>query len=328
MAGLAAVAVWSLCVGVAPIGLAEVLTWLQGRADSQTALILGQLRLPRILLAAEVGAVLALTGVLSQTLFRNPLADPALVGIGAGAALGASLWLALPVALFIPDMIRQWFSVPVAAFAGGLGAGALVLRFATVNSSLSVSGLLLAGLALTFFAGAVTGLLDYWVDERLLRRISMWRMGGVDSASWTGVVVLAVVTMSVAVIAWRLIPWLDTWLLGESDARWLGTPVARLKWLLMALMAAGVGAAVAAAGNVAFVGLLVPQAARLLVGAAHRVVLPLAGVLGAALLVGADTLARIAVAPAELPLGLVTSLVGAPVFILMLQRELRGGRLL
>lgn len=296
---------------------------LDGAGLQQAELILGQIRLPRSLLGLAVGAVLALSGVAMQGLFRNPLADPGLVGVSSGAALGAalaivagSMWGGIPEA-FGPYLLS------LCAFAGGLGVTALVYRLGRHDGQTSVATMLLAGVALTALAGAAIGLLTYLADDATLRTLTFWNMGSLNGASYTRLWPLLLVL--VLVVCWlpRRAAALNALLLGESEARHLGFEVERLKRELVFCTALGVGAAVAAAGLIGFVGLVVPHLLRLLVGPDHRILLPASALAGASLLLLADLLARLLMAPAELPIGIVTALLGAPFFLYLLVRERR-----
>ncbi len=289
----------------------------------QAELIVGQIRLPRSLLGVAVGAVLALAGVAMQGLFRNPLADPGLVGVSSGAALGAalaivagSLWGAMPAAL-------EPYLLSLCAFAGGLGVTALVYRLGRRGGQTSVATMLLAGVAMTALAGAAIGLLTYLADDATLRSLTFWNMGSLNGANYARLWPLLVVLVLVACWLPRRATALNALLLGESEARHLGFAVERLKRELVFCTALGVGAAVAAAGLIGFIGLLVPHLLRLLVGPDHRLLLPASALAGASLLLLADLLARLLMAPAELPIGIVTALLGAPFFLYLLVRERR-----
>lgn len=296
---------------------------LDGAGLQQAELIVGQIRLPRSLLGLAVGAVLALSGVAMQGLFRNPLADPGLVGVSSGAALGAALAIVLG-SLWggIPEALGPYL-LSLCAFAGGLGVTALVYRLGRHQGQTSVATMLLAGVALTALAGAAIGLLTYLADDATLRTLTFWNMGSLNGASYARLWPLLVVLVLVACWLPRRAAALNALLLGESEARHLGFEVERLKRELVFCTALGVGAAVAAAGLIGFVGLVVPHLLRLLVGPDHRILLPASALAGASLLLLADLLARLLMTPAELPIGIVTALLGAPFFLYLLVRERR-----
>lgn len=318
---LGAAALLELAVGAVPIAPARVLALLLGApADPMEATVLWSIRLPRLLLAIAVGAALGLSGAAQQGLFRNPLADPALVGVSAGAALAAVA--AIVFAGLAPPPVQAPL-VPASAFAGGLAATLLALRLARLSGE-ATAGLLLAGIAVNAVCGAGTGLLVSISDDRQLRDITFWTMGSL--AGGHGLATLAALAASAAALL-MILPLagaLDALLLGEHEAAWLGVELDRLRRRVVVATALAVGAAVAAAGIVGFVGLVVPHLLRLLGATRHAALLPGAALLGAALLLLADLLARSLAAPQELPLGLVTALLGAPCFVLLLLRRARA----
>jgi iron complex transport system permease protein len=323
------VALWaSLALGPVSLALADVLKALLAMLGvpvavdeaSQAQLIISQIRLPRTLLGLLVGAVLAVCGVAMQGLFRNPLADPGLVGVSGGAALGAalaivggSLWAGLPEAL-------SPYLLSLAAFAGGFTVTALVYRLGRRNGQTNVATMLLAGIALTALAGAIIGLLTYVADDATLRTLTFWNLGSLNGASYSRIWPLLLVAALVLLWLPRRAKVLNALLLGESEARHLGFAVERVKAELVFCTALGVGAAVAAAGMIGFIGLVVPHLVRLLVGPDHRVLLPASALAGASLLLLADLIARLVIAPAELPIGIITALIGAPFFLYLLIR--------
>jgi iron complex transport system permease protein len=286
----------------------------------QAELILGQIRLPRSLLGLCVGAVLALSGVAMQGLFRNPLADPGLVGVAGGAALGAAIAIVggsmiggLPPAL-APYLLS------ICAFTGGLIVTAVVYRFGRRDGQTHVATMLLAGVALTAMSGAGVGLFTYLADDATLRSLTFWNLGSLNGASYPRLWPLLLVTLGVALWLPRRADALNALLLGESEALHLGFNVERIKLELVLCTALGVGAAVAAAGLIGFIGLVVPHLMRLLVGPDHRVLLPASLLAGASLLLLADLAARLVLAPAELPIGIITALLGGPFFLYLLVR--------
>lgn len=291
-----------------------------GGEVAQAELIVGQIRLPRALLGLCVGAVLALSGVAMQGLFRNPLADPGLIGVSSGAALGAAVAIVGGAAFGgLPSALAPYL-LSACAFAGGLGVTALVYRLGRRDGQTSVATMLLAGIAFTALAGAVIGLFTYLADDATLRTLTFWNLGSLNGASYARLWPLLLVTAVVALWLPRRARALNALLLGESEARHLGFAVERLKCELVFCTALGVGAAVAAAGMIGFIGLVVPHLMRLLVGPDHRLLLPASALAGASLLLLADLLARLLLAPAELPIGIVTALLGAPFFIYLLLR--------
>ncbi len=294
-----------------------------GQANAGQALILWQLRLPRVLLAGLIGAALAMTGAAMQGLFRNPLADPSIIGVTSGASLGASVVIA-GLSMFGVGAGTLGLSGLIAgAFLGGLITSALVYRMASAGGGTSVVMMLLVGLAVAALAGAVNSALAFVVDNEALRRISLWQMGGLTGASWQQVQMAAVLMLPALLLLPRQALALDALLLGESEARHLGVDVTAVQRQLIVLVVLAVAAAVALAGVIAFIGLIVPHMLRLWLGPQHRLLLPASGLAGALLLVLADVLARSLLPPAELPLGILTALLGAPLFLSLLrQRQL------
>jgi heme transport system permease protein len=309
--------------GAASLGIPETLVGLkqalQGNFDSHPAIIVGQIRLPRVLLAALIGAVLACSGAAMQGLFRNPLADPSLIGVTAGASLGGSVMIVASGAL-AADYAGLTL-VSIGAFLGGLLSVLVVYKLATSANGTSVATMLLAGIAITALAGSGVNLLELYGDNEMLRRISLWRMGGLDGANWPRLSIACIVAAAVLGVLPRFATALNALLLGESEARHLGIDVAQTKLGLILCVAVGVGTAVALAGTIAFVGLIVPHMMRMITGPDHRKLLPAAALAGACLLVWADTLARLLLAPTELPVGVVTALIGVPFFISLLRKR-------
>ncbi|MFT5720051.1 MAG: iron complex transport system permease protein [Motiliproteus sp.] len=274
-----------------------------------------ELRLPRMLLAMLVGAILAQCGAVMQGLFRNPLADPGIIGVSSGAAVGAIVAIVL-----LPDSWGPWV-IPASAFVGGLVSTLVVYSLAQSENGTSVLVLLLAGVAISAFAGALIGFISYFANDQNLRALSLWQMGSVASATSANLWLALAAFVFLSIAFQRRAAALNALLLGESEARHLGIPVEKLKLQLIILSAIGVGIAVACAGIVGFVGLVVPHLVRLTTGPNHRDLLPLSALCGALLLMAADLLARLLVQPAELPVGLVTALLGAPFFLLLLIQQ-------
>lgn len=315
-------------VTVAPLDTLAALGNMLGltEAPGEVQVIIEQIRLPRTLMGLLVGVTLALTGAVMQGLFRNPLADPSLIGVSSGAALGAAVVIVLGGWLFsaMPDALLPYATV-IGAFGGGVVTTLLVYRLGQTAQGTSVASMLLAGIAIAAISGALIGLLGYLADDRMLRTLTFWNMGSLGSASYPRVLALA---LCCALICWRLprqARALNALLLGESEARHLGVDVERVKRELILLTALGVGACVAVAGLIGFVGLVVPHLIRLMLGVDHRLVLPGSMLLGGGLLLLADVVARLVIAPAELPIGILTALLGAPFFLILLLRSQRRG---
>jgi iron complex transport system permease protein len=282
--------------------------------STQQEAILWQIRLPRVVLGALVGATLAVAGAAYQGVFRNPLADPYLLGVSSGAGLGAT------VAIVQGGSIGP-VGVPVMAFAGGVCAVAATYALgSTVGGSRTSTVIVLAGVAVAAFFGAVQTFVQQWYDDSLLAVYS-WMLGRLSTDGWSDVVlVLPYVVVSCALLVLHRRT-LDVLAVGDVEAASLGIHVGRVRLLLVLTATLGTAAVVSVSGLIGFVGIIVPHAVRLLFGASHRVLLPMAMFLGAGFLVLADVAARWMVAPAELPIGVVTAMVGAPFFVVVLRRN-------
>jgi len=287
-------------------------------ADSTDAAVLWQLRMPRVLLAALCGALLAITGAATQTLFRNPLADPSLIGVSAGAALATVGVVVLGGSLLNSHVLLATFGLPLASFVGGVVATLLVMRMAGRYRGISMTALLLIGLAINAIAGALIGALKYVADAQALRDASFWLMGRFSDASWWQVGTLLVVLALVLLLLQRQAGKLNLWLLGPEQAQLLGVDVAATRWLLILCASVGVGVVVAFAGLIGFVGLMVPHLVRIWSGPDNRRLLPQSALVGAVLMVLADALSRQLVSPSELPVGILTALAGGPFFLLLI----------
>jgi iron complex transport system permease protein len=292
--------------------------------DVQAAAVLTQIRLPRVLFAMLGGAALAVGGAVLQGLFRNPLADPALVGISGGAALAAA-WTIVLNARLLPGLAALLgpFTLPLAAFAGALLATWLVHRLASVQGATSVAVMLLAGIAISALTGAGVGLAAYVASDEQLRNITFWQLGTLSGATWRTLGALAVLAGSATLLGLTLARPLDALALGEAEARHLGVHVERLKRTGMIATALAVGTVTAFCGIIGFVALVAPHILRLACGPSHRLLLPACALAGAILLTIADVVARTAVAPAELPIGVLTAFIGAPFFLVLLLRQRR-----
>lgn len=326
---------WILAVTVLPVFIIAILvgpvsfslTELFDRGNTQASLILRELRVPRALLSACVGAVLAICGAIMQGLFRNPLADPSLIGVSAGASVGASL------SILLGGHLVGWLSftglggisiVALGAFVGGAAAVILVYRLSTsAQQGTSVPTMLLVGIAITALAAALNNLMSFLADNEMLRRMSLWQMGNLDLANWSRVW-LCIFMLGLFLLLLRgQARSLNALLLGESEARHLGIAVENMKRRVIFLTALGVGVAVALAGTIAFVGLIVPHLVRLISGPDHRTLILASGLMGAIFLMLADLFARLLFAPAELPVGVITAFLGVPFFIFLLRKGRR-----
>jgi iron complex transport system permease protein len=291
--------------------------------EPQQEAVVWAIRLPRVVLAVLVGAALGLAGAAMQGLFRNPLADPSLLGISAGASLAAVAVIVLEESMLqTMDLAAGLgaYLLPLAAFVGACATTLSVYRVARRGGRVLVSTMLLVGIATNGLAGAITGLFTYAATDAQLRSITFWGLGSLGGASWSTIATL--LPFLVLPLLWlpRLGKSLNLLALGEEQAAHLGLPVARIKWQVIGLTTLAVGASVAMVGTIGFLGFLVPHVLRLLGGPDHRFILPASALGGALVLLLADTLARTAVAPAELPIGILTALLGAPVFLWIVMR--------
>jgi iron complex transport system permease protein len=300
--------------------LAQKIGWnLDVNFSTQQANVLWEIRLPRVLFAILFGAALAVAGAAIQGLFRNPLADPGLIGVSSGAAFTTVIFIV--AAGSMPLWWRALPLMPLAGFAGGLLATCVVYAFGRSNWRSSVAAMLLAGIAINAFAMACTGLVTFLSNDAQLRSITFWMLGSLGAATWPGVYIAApLILLSILFMATQSRA-LNALLLGETEAHHLGYSVILTRRVVIVLSAILVGTAVAASGIISFVGLVVPHLLRLLVGADHRFLLPGSALLGALLLSLADLLCRMVVAPVEIPIGVVTAIIGAPFFLWLLHRQ-------
>lgn len=323
------VALISAAIGAAGIPLARLPAALglsAGDADpallARDQLVLWSIRLPRIAMAILIGALLAGSGTIMQGLFRNPLADPSLVGVSSGGALAAAGTIVIGDRLLAGTSTQLPFElIPIAAFAGSLVVTIVLYRIATQENRTSIAIFLLGGLAIAALANAGIGLLIFIADDRQLRDVTFWMLGSLGGATWIKVATVALFVGLLLIAIPFIARGLDLLVLGESEAFHMGVEVERLKRVAIILVSAMTGAAVCFAGVIGFVGIVVPHLLRLIVGPGHRLLLPASACLGATLLLAADTGARTLVAPAEIPIGILTALVGAPFFLAVLLRQ-------
>ncbi|WP_442966879.1 FecCD family ABC transporter permease [Rhizobium sp. C4] len=290
--------------------------------SARDLLIVESIRLPRVVMGLLVGAALAVSGAVMQGIFRNPLADPGLAGVSAGAGLGAAAMIVLGGSLALPMAgVVGYAALPAAAFLGGLTTTVILYVLSTRLGRTSIATMLLAGIALGALSGAATGLLVYMADDKQLRDLTFWSMGSLGGATWPRIVTLSVVLAASFAVLPFLARGLNALALGEAAAWHMGISVERLKRSAIVIVAAMTGVSVAVSGGIGFVGIVVPHVLRLAIGPDHRFLLPASALLGGALLVLADAVARTVAAPAELPIGIVTALAGAPFFLWLLLRR-------
>lgn len=292
--------------------------------DATKEAILLAIRLPRVCLALLIGAGLAVSGAAIQGLFRNPLADPGLIGISSGASLAAVMMIVLEVKLFqtLTGLLGM-YALSIVAFAGACATAFLVYRIARMAGKDVITTMLLTGIAINALSGALTGIMTYLATDEQLRNITFWSLGSLGGASWTSVLSILPFTVAALVGIPRLAKSLNLLALGESQASMLGVNLKSIKRQVIIFSTMAVGTSVAVAGIIGFVGLVIPHLIRMGVGSDHRRVLTGSALGGAIVLTLADSLARTIVAPAELPIGILTALLGTPVFLWILFRERR-----
>jgi iron complex transport system permease protein len=282
-------------------------------------LIFLDIRLPRVFLGILVGGGLAVSGVVMQGLFRNPLADPGLVGVSSGASLGAVLVIVLGGTVLTPVFaFTGIYTLQFAAFFGGLLTTIILYRVATAGGQTQIATMLLAGIAIGALAGAVMGVMIYISSDAQLRDFTFWSMGSLAGANWQKVLASAPIILTAIIGCLFLAPGLNALTMGEAAAAHMGVPVERLKKISIVAVAAATGAAVAVSGGIGFIGIVVPHLLRLIIGPDHKYLIPASALLGGAFLLFADAIARTIVAPAELPIGIVTATVGGPFFLWIL----------
>lgn len=330
-AGLAAAVVWSISHGAVAIPLGDVLGALlkssglsSAEVDGQFEAILTAIRIPRVIMSAMVGLCLGVSGAMMQGLFRNPLADPALIGISGGAALATATTIVMASRWTWMQAVPESILLPGMAFSGALITTVIVYWLSNVRGRTDVPTMLLAGIALNALTGAGIGFLVYLASDAQLRDITYWTLGSVAGAGWAKAGSLLPFLIAILLGMIPLGKVLNALMLGEAEARHLGIPIERYKKMVVVLVAMSTGAAVAMCGSIGFVGLVVPHLVRLSIGPDHRFLLPASALGGALLLVAADSIARTIVAPSELPVGIVTAFVGAPFFLWLLIRYRKG----
>ena len=330
MVTLVFVGLAALGLGAYYISLPDVCTLLLRKlgiggsmaVDTTADDVLFVIRMPRILLGLMVGAALGISGAAIQGIFRNPLAEPSLIGISSGASLFAVLIIAFESLLFVG--LAEWIGYYLLAFGAFVGAGIVafvVYRISIKDGRPDVATMLLAGIAINAFAGALTGLMTYMATEQQLRTITFWMLGSLGGATWENVTAITPFILVPLFVLPFFAKSLNAFALGEVQADLLGMRTDYIKRWVVVLSTLAVGASVAVSGIIGFVGLLVPHTVRLMGGVDHKYVLIASMLLGAIVLTLADVLSRVLVAPIELPIGVITALLGTPVFLYILIRE-------
>lgn len=313
---LVALTLFATTLGAMRLPLASI--WPSG--DEVLRHIWLTIRLPRVLLALLVGSALALSGCVMQGLFRNPLADPGLLGISSGAALAVAFWLVLPISA---PVLVALYAPMLAAFIGSLAVMAVIFVLSKAGDG-SLSRLLLVGIAINALCGALVGMLSWISNDAQLRQLSLWGMGSLGQAEWPTLLVSATLIIPSSLVVWWMAARLNLLQLGDEEAHYLGVNVRVLQRVLLLCSAVLVATSVAISGVIGFIGLVVPHLMRMWLGPDHRGLIPGSLLAGAILLLIADTLARTVAAPAEMPVGLLTSLLGAPWFLWLIFRQERS----
>lgn len=317
-----------LALGPVEIAPARVLAAIAGHGTEGETAIIWSIRIPRTLLGIAVGVALALSGAALQGLLRNPLAEPGLIGVSAGASLGAvgAIVLGAAVVEFLPEVVLT-FLIPISAFFGASAVIAVLFAIVHLAQAGSAITLILAGVAINAIVAAAIGVLVYISDDQQLRDLTFWTMGSLSTADRELIVLVAVLTALMVPVFLLRARALDLLQLGERAAFHTGLDVDRTRLLIALATALAVGAVTAAAGPIGFIGLVAPHIARLIVGPQHKVLLPVAALVGTALVLAADLGVRLAIPPQEPPIGLATSLIGGPFFLWLLLRQISRGRL-
>ncbi|TCJ19250.1 iron ABC transporter permease [Flaviaesturariibacter flavus] len=323
----------SVGVGAVPIAFGEIPGLLRhhwggpGEVNGLHEALFFSIRLPRSLLCILVGAALSVSGALMQSLFRNPIVEPGLVGTSAGSALGAALLIVLGQnAFFGRFAFLGSLLAPACAFIGGMVATLLVYYFASAVNRVNISVMILAGIAVNALANGGTGFLAYIARDPQARSITFWSLGTLSVASWKMVGIVCISTVSGILLALRLASPLNVLQLGDAEARYLGVRTERLKISVLLVNALLVAVATSMVGVISFVGLIVPHLLRLLKGSDNRHLVAGSALLGASVLLATDMVCRVVIAPAEMPIGIVTAFIGAPLFLYLLHRIRRSGQ--
>lgn len=318
----------SLLIGPLSISFFEIATsWSTSIQDQTLQLqkyVIVELRIPRVLTAFAVGGGLAICGVCMQGLFRNPLADPGLIGVSSGSALGAVLIIVLGNQILALSGIGVWFlpvMLPLAAFFGGVIVTYCVYKVASFGNKTDTALLLLAGVAINAICGAATGLLTYIANDNQLRDLTFWSMGSVGKNDWYQLSVSVPIILISSAFLIRYRKALNSFLMGEAVAEHVGFNVVKIKKYIIFICSIVVGASVAISGVILFVGLVVPHILRQIIGPDHKHLMPIAFLSGATLVLVADVFSRMIISPSELPIGLFMSILGGPFFLFLLIKQ-------
>jgi len=329
-AALILASAFSMSLGAVKIPLPDVLIIIgrkiglfgDAAVSEQYVVVMNIVRIPRVLLGLLVGAALGISGTAIQGIFRNPLAEPGLIGISAGASLMAVIIIVMEISLLAGlSNLLGYYLLAFGAFSGAGIAALLVYQISKTDGKSNVATMLLAGIAINALAGALTGLITFAADDQQLRNITFWMLGSLGGATWETVVTVSPFILIPVLLLPRLGKPLNAFALGETQAAQLGLKVGSVKRNVVILATMAVGAAVAVSGIIGFVGLLVPHTIRLLIGVDNKQVLPASALCGALMLTLADLLCRTLIAPVELPIGVITALLGTPLFLYILIKD-------
>ena len=273
------------------------------------------IRLPRILMGIIVGVALGISGAILQGLFRNPLIDPGFIGVSSGAAIGAMFVIMFSQLIAIENNFYVQFLLPVFAMSGGLFTTILVYKMSQMSGKTNIMAMLLSGIAVNAFSGSIIGFLVYRASDMELRSFTFWTLGSLDNSNWLIVSIAFILILIPLIISIRLRKKLDVFMLGDAEAGYLGLNIEKLKKKIIFIAALMVGTTVAFCGMIGFIGLVTPHLVRLIMGPSHKTLILGSAILGAIILILADFISRIIIAPAQLPIGIITSALGAPFFL-------------
>ena len=314
----------NISIGAFNLQFSEILeTLIHPSENIINTKVLVDIRLPRIFLGILVGIAFGVSGTMMQTLFRNPLADPSIIGVSAGASAGVVLFMMLGsfLPLLFTKGVLSYFSLPLSAFIGAIITIAAIYKLASIYNKVAVTIMLLAGIAINSLLGALIGLFSYVSTDEELRSFTFWTMGSLANVEMINITVILPIVTFVCIFAMNKRVELNLLLLGEDEAKNVGVNTEKLKKQLIICVSLAIGASVAFCGIIGFVGLVVPHISRYIVGSNHKYLLPLSALLGAFILIWADAIARSIISPAELPIGIITAILGAPFFLFLLMKN-------
>jgi iron complex transport system permease protein len=312
---------YNITVGAYDINYEEVMQTINNPKLNQISLqVLYEIRIPRIVMSILVGMALGISGAIMQTLFKNPLADPSIIGISSGATAGVAFTMLFMSSInaYITSHILNYFLIPMSAFVGAIITIYIIYKISTIYNTISTTVMLLAGIAINALFGSFVGVFTYLSNDEELRSFTFWTMGSLANADLITICILAPIVLLIFVFSINKKEELNLLLLGDHEASNMGVNVNSFKKQVIILVSLAVGFSVAFCGIIGFIGLIVPHLSRTLVGSNHKYLLQLSAILGAFVLLWADSIARVIMRPSELPIGIITSLIGAPFFLWLL----------